>query len=79
VVPTRRGFTSDRAFFEDYGPRRGASPDSLITTAKLNVVEPFAYLKDVLEPMSSGHPTSRLDELLPWNWTSSNSKIPTYV
>ena len=35
---------------------------------KLNDVEPFAYLEDVLERMSSGHPTSRLDQLLPWNW-----------
>ena len=41
---------------------------SLIATAKLNDVEPFAYLKDPLERMSNGHPMSRLDELLPWNW-----------
>jgi hypothetical protein len=34
-------------------------------------VEPFAYLKDVLECMSGGHPMSRLDDLLPWNWTPS--------
>lgn len=38
----------------------------LLATAKLNNVEPFAYLKDVLERMSNGHPMSRLDELLPW-------------
>ena len=38
---------------------------SLIATAKLNNVEPFAYLKDVLERMSNGHSMSRLDELLP--------------
>jgi transposase len=37
----------------------------LITTAKLNEVEPFAYLKDVLERMSCGHPMSRLEDLLP--------------
>jgi hypothetical protein len=35
-------------------------------------VEPIAYLKDVLERMSNGHPMSRLDDLLPWNWTASN-------
>lgn len=46
----------------------GPTVCSLITTAKLNNVEPFAYLKDVLERMSAGHPMSRLDELLPWNW-----------
>jgi transposase len=44
---------------------------SLIATAKLNGVEPYAYLKDVLERMAAGHPAHRLDELLPWNWHSS--------
>jgi hypothetical protein len=39
-----------------------------------NHVEPFAYLEDVPERMSNGHPMSKLDELLPWNWTSSNAK-----
>ena len=48
---------------------------SLIATAKLNGVEPFAYLKDVLERLSNGHPISRLDVLLPWNWTPANATI----
>jgi hypothetical protein len=52
----------------DGGARRWATVCSLITTAKLNGVEPFAYLEDVLERMSNGHPMSRLDDLLPWNW-----------
>jgi len=60
----------------DGGAARWATVCSLITTAKLNDAEPFAYLKDVLERMSGGHPMSRLDELLPWNWTHSNSKGP---
>ena len=47
---------------------------SLLATAKLNDVEPFAYLKDVLERMSTGHPMSKLDDLLPWNWTPSSAK-----
>ncbi len=42
---------------------------SLVATAKLNDVEPYAYLSDVLRRMSDGHPMSRLDDLLPWNWT----------
>ena len=33
-----------------------------------------AYLKDVLERMSKGHPMSRLDDLLPWNWTPPDAK-----
>jgi hypothetical protein len=52
------------------GAERWATVCSLITTAKLNNVEPFAYLKDVLERVSGGHLMSRLDELLPWNWRS---------
>ena len=52
----------------DGGGSRWATVCSLIATAKLNDVEPFAYLKDVLERMSNGHPMSRLDDLLPWNW-----------
>ena len=52
----------------DRGADRWATVCSLITTAKLNDVEPFAYLEDVLERMSNGHPMSRLDDLLPWNW-----------
>jgi hypothetical protein len=55
----------------DGGAARWAVVASLLTTAKLNNVEPFAYLKDVLERMSNGHPMSRLDELLPWNWGRS--------
>src|SRR6266404_5957865 len=52
----------------DGGADRWAIVCSLITTAKLNDREPYAYLKDVLERMTNGHPVSRLDELLPWNW-----------
>ena len=50
------------------GAARWAVVASLLATAKLNHVEPFAYLKDVLERMSNGHPMSQLDDLLPWNW-----------
>lgn len=56
----------------DGGADRWATVCSLITTAKLNNVEPFAYLKNVLERMSAGHPNSRIDELLPWNWRPEN-------
>ena len=42
---------------------------SILATAKLNDVEPFAYLTEVLERLSNGHPMNRLDELLPWNWS----------
>jgi transposase len=53
----------------DGGGARWAIVCSLIATAKLNDVEPYAYLKDVLQRMVDGHPINRLDQLLPWNWT----------
>ncbi len=56
----------------DGGGERWATVCSLIATAKLNDVEPYAYLKDVLERMTNGHPANRIDELLPWNWKAAN-------
>jgi hypothetical protein len=38
------------------------------STAKMNSVEPYAYLRDVLQRMVDGYPVNRLDKLLPWNW-----------
>jgi len=55
----------------DGGADRWAIVCSLIATAKLNDREPYAYLKDVLDRMTNGHPASRLDDLLPWNWQPS--------
>jgi hypothetical protein len=40
---------------------------TLIMTAKLNDVDPQAWLADVLRRIAD-HPASRLDDLLPWNW-----------
>ena len=42
---------------------------SLIASAKLDNVEPYAYLRDILERMASGHPANELDKPLPWNWS----------
>jgi hypothetical protein len=52
----------------DGGGVRWATVCSLIATAKLNNVEPYAYLKDILERMTNGYPMSQLEDLLPWNW-----------
>ncbi|MGI4939789.1 MAG: IS66 family transposase [Janthinobacterium lividum] len=49
------------------GGQRAAFFNSLIVTAKLNDVDPQAWLADVLDRIAS-HPAKRLDELLPWNW-----------
>jgi transposase len=40
---------------------------SVIVTAKMNSVDPLAWLADVLARVAT-HPAHRLDELLPWNW-----------
>lgn len=49
------------------GGEAAAVAFSLIETAKLNGIEPFAYLKDVLTRIRS-HRVDRLAELLPFNW-----------
>ncbi len=40
---------------------------SLIVTAKLNNIDPRAWLADVLAHIAD-HPASQLNELLPWHW-----------
>jgi transposase len=52
----------------DRGGQRAAAMYSLIVTAKMNDVDPQAWLTDVLARIAI-HPAHRLDELLPWNWT----------
>ena len=49
------------------GGERAAVMLSLINTAKLNGVDPRAWLADVLARIAE-HPASKLDQLLPWNW-----------
>jgi transposase len=51
----------------DRGGERAAAMYSLIITAKLNDIDPRAWLADVLSRIAD-HPASRLHELLPWNW-----------
>jgi transposase len=51
----------------DRGGQRAAAMYSLIVTAKLNDVDPQAWLADVLARIAE-HPAHRIDDLLPWNW-----------
>ncbi|HEX2646383.1 MAG TPA: IS66 family transposase [Candidatus Dormibacteraeota bacterium] len=52
----------------DRGGERAAAMFTLIETAKLNGVDPQAWLADVLGRIND-HPATRLDGLLPWNWS----------
>jgi transposase len=51
----------------DRGGDRAAVLYTLIQTARLNDVDPQAWLADVLARIAD-HPASQIDELLPWNW-----------
>jgi hypothetical protein len=52
----------------DRGGQRAAKMYSLIVTARMNDVDPQAWLADVLARIAD-HPVSRLHELLPWHWS----------
>jgi transposase len=50
----------------DSGGERAAAMSSLIGTAKMNGMDPEAYLRHVRGRIAD-HPINRIDELLPWN------------
>ena len=58
----------------DRGGQRAAAMYSLIITAKMNDIDPQAWLADILARIAT-HPAHRLDELLPWNWKPPAASI----
>jgi transposase len=60
----------------DAGGYRAAAMYTLIETAKLNDVDPQAWLADVLDRLPD-HPAKKIGELLPWNWKASEHAIST--
>ena len=50
----------------DAGGERAAAAYTLIETAKLNSLDPEAYLREVIDRIAD-HPINRVAELLPWN------------
>ena len=67
-----RGFALGRKSWlfagSDRGAERAAFMATLIMSAKLNDIDPQAWLADVLANIADT-PISRLEQLLPWNWT----------
>ena len=51
----------------DSGGARAAAMYTLIETAKMNGLDPEAYLRDLIGRIAD-HPINRIAELLPWNW-----------
>jgi transposase len=68
IRPIAKGRDAYLFVAAERGGHTAATLYSLIGTCKLNGVEPYAYLKDVLQRLPS-HPVHRLAELLPFNWT----------
>ena len=60
-------------------PTAGPSSARCIATAKLNDVEPFAYLKDVLERMTNGHPDEPARRAAPVELGPAESRRLTHV
>jgi transposase len=58
----------------DRGGQRAAAMYSIIVSAKMNDVDPQAWLADVLARIAE-HPANRLDELLPWNWRPLQARV----
>ena len=54
----------------DTGGERAAAIYSLIGSAKLNGLDPEAYLRQILTRIAD-HPITRIEELLPWNIAAS--------
>jgi transposase len=56
----------------DRGGERAAAIYTLIETAKLNGVDPQAWLADVLARIAD-HPAKRVGDLLPWTWKATRA------
>jgi hypothetical protein len=65
IAVTRKNFLF---LGSDTGGQRAAAIYTVAETAKLNGLDPEAYIAAILDRLARGHPASRIDELLPWNF-----------
>jgi transposase len=74
-----RGIAVTRKNFLFLGSEAGGNKSAILyavlETAKLNGLDPEAYLADVIDRMARRHSINRLDALLPWNWTAEPAKL----
>jgi hypothetical protein len=81
IVPPEppRGIALGRKFWLFAGSYRGrlraTKMYSLIVSAKMNNIDPQAWLADVLARIAD-RPANRLEELLPWNWKTARQLQP---
>ena len=47
----------------------------MLETAKLNSLDPEAYLAEVIDRMAKGHPINQVADLLPWKWKREPAKM----
>ena len=59
----------------DGGAEHWAVLATLIETAKLNAIDPEAYLTDVITRIVQGHPQSQIDALMPWNYAADTRAV----
>jgi transposase len=57
------------------GGERAAAIYTVIETAKLNGLEPQAYITDVIAKVAGNWPAARWDELMPWNWRRNGQML----
>jgi transposase len=72
IAVTRKNFLF---LGSDAGGERAAVLYTILESAKLNGLNPEAYLADVIDRMAKGHPINRLSELLPWNWKQKEAVL----
>jgi transposase len=72
IAVTRKNFLF---LGSEAGGERAAVLYTVLESAKLNGLNPEAYLADIIDRMAKGHPINRLSELLPWNWNQQTAKL----